>query len=204
MQFRSKRGEVSRVRMPQAIACHVFADVSILARRLTRNSVQHKRPAAILDVFNGSLWNIVKMPKLAIAVHSPELRLKGGNRRFFLSKLHMALKRALEGLPVERNLRPGDRMLVEFGEGASAEEAIARIERVFGVAFYAIARVVPRGGENDLVALERAAWAEVRDEKFHSFAVRAKRSDKSFPHRTSEIEVSVGQHLVDQLRAEGR
>lgn len=142
--------------------------------------------------------------KLVIVVHYHEIWLKGGNRRFFLSKLHMALKRALEGLPVERILRPGDRLLIEFGEGASASEAIARIERVFGVAFYAVARVVPRGGANDLAALERAAWEEVRDEKFSTFAVRAKRSDKSFPHRSSEIEVSVGQYLADQLRAEGR
>src|SRR5882724_3279672 len=144
------------------------------------------------------------MPKLVIVVHYHEIWLKGGNRRFFLSKLHMALKRALEGLPVERILRPGDRVLIEFGEGASAEEAVARIERVFGVAFYAVARVVPRGGEDDLAALERAAWEEVRGERFSSFAVRAKRSDKSFPHPTTDIEVSVGQYLVDQLRAEGR
>ena len=100
----------------------------------------------------------VENSKLVIVVHYHELWLKGGNRRFFLSKLHMALKRALEGLPVERILRPGDRLLVEFGEGASAEEAVARIERVFGVAFYAVARVVPRGSDDDLAALGRAAW----------------------------------------------
>src|SRR5580658_11180946 len=94
----------------------------------------------------GKLW---KMSKLAIVVHYHEIWLKGGNRRFFLSKLHIALKRALEGLPVERILRPGDRLLIEFGEGASAEEAVSRIERVFGVAFYAVARVVPRGSDND-------------------------------------------------------
>jgi thiamine biosynthesis protein ThiI len=146
----------------------------------------------------------VENSKLVIVVHYHEIWLKGGNRRFFLSKLHTALKRALEGLPVERILRPGDRMLIEFGEGASASEAIERIERVFGVAFYAVARVVPRGGLNDLSALERAAWEEVRGEKFSDFAVRAKRSDKSFPHRSLEIEVSVGQYLADQLRAEGR
>ena len=168
-----------------------------------RNNVRLLHRTAILrspDRFGKT----VEMSKLVIVVHYHEIWLKGGNRRFFLSKLHMALKRALEGLPVERILRPGDRLLIEFGEGASAAEAIARIQRVFGVAFYAVARVVPRGGENDLVSLERAAWEEVRVENFSSFAVRAKRSDKSFPHRTSEIEISVGQYLVDQLRAEGR
>jgi len=144
------------------------------------------------------------MSKPVIVVHYHELWLKGGNRRFFLSKLHNALKRALDGLPVVRILRPGDRLLIEFGEGAPAEEAVARIERVFGVAFYAVAREVPRSGDGDLAALGRAAWEEVRGEKFSTFAVRAKRSDKSFPHRTSGIEISVGQYLADQLRAEGR
>jgi tRNA uracil 4-sulfurtransferase len=146
----------------------------------------------------------VEKSRLVIVVHYHELWLKGGNRRFFLSKLHMALKRALEGLPAERILRPGDRLLVEFGEGASAEEAVARIERVFGVAFYAVARVVARGGENDLAALGRAAWEEARNEKFSTFAVRAKRSDKSFPHGSLEIEAAIGQHLRDELRAAGR
>jgi thiamine biosynthesis protein ThiI len=144
------------------------------------------------------------MPKPVIVVHYHEIWLKGGNRRFFLSKLHVALKRALEGLPVERILRPGDRMLIEFGEGASVEDAVSRIERVFGVAFYAVARVVPRGSADDLAALGQAAWEEVRGEKFGTFAVRSKRSDKSFPHRTSEIDVAVGQYLVDHLRAESR
>src|SRR6202795_3348012 len=161
-------------------------------------------PGCYTDRIRLSSVENVEMPKLVIVVHYHELWLKGGNRRFFLSKLHMALKRALEGLPVERILRPGDRLLIEFGEGASAEEAVARIERVFGVAFYAVAREVPRGGEDDLAALGCMAWEEVRGEKFRTFAVRATRSDKSFAHRSSEIEVSVGQYLVDQLRAEGR
>jgi thiamine biosynthesis protein ThiI len=146
----------------------------------------------------------VENSKLVIVIHYHELWLKGGNRRFFLSKLHMALKRALEGLPVERILRPGDRLLIEFGEGASAEEAVARIERVFGIAFYAVTRSVPRDGADILRALGRAAWDEIRGEKFSTFAVRAKRSDKSFPHRTMEIEISVGQHLRDELLAAGR
>src|SRR5258708_19295185 len=101
------------------------------------------------------------MSNLVIVLHYHEIGRRGGNRRFFLSKLHMALKRALEGLPVERILRPGDRMLIEFGEGASAEEAVARIERVFGVAFYAVARVVPRGGVDDLATLGPPAWEEI-------------------------------------------
>jgi thiamine biosynthesis protein ThiI len=58
--------------------------------------------------------------------------------------------------------------------------------------------------ERDLDALCRAAWEEVAPEKFPSFAVRAKRSDKSFPHDVTVIERTVGGYVLDHLRAAGR
>ena len=63
------------------------------------------------------------------------------------------------------------------------------MERVLGVAYFAVARPV----ERDMEALCRAAWEEVEPLRFETFAVRAKRSDKSFPHTTMEIEKAVGQ-----------
>jgi tRNA uracil 4-sulfurtransferase len=185
--------------------CQATVGIAFASSIMARTSIVGQRSwATVILAHHKCFEDLVFMSKLVIVVHYHELWLKGGNRRFFLSKLHIALKRALEGLPVERILRPGDRLLIEFGEGASAEEALARIQRVFGIAFYAVARVVPRGSEDDMAALGRAAWEEIRGEKFATFAVRSKRSDKSFPGRTIDIEVSVGQFLVDQLRATGR
>ncbi|MGC1634128.1 MAG: hypothetical protein WA744_01655, partial [Candidatus Acidiferrales bacterium] len=73
-----------------------------------------------------------------IVVHYHELWLKGRNRRFFLRKLCTAMRVSLQGSPVERVEQPGDRIVVWLGEGASLEEATARVERVVGIAFYAI------------------------------------------------------------------
>ena len=140
------------------------------------------------------------MSKPVIVVHYHELWLKGRNRRFFLGKLFTALRQSLQGIPVERIEQPGDRFLVRLGEGASLEEAIGRIERVLGVANYAVARPV----ERDMEALCREAWEEMKPLDFATFAVRAKRSDKEFPHSTMEIESTVGRYLLDKLRAEGR
>jgi thiamine biosynthesis protein ThiI len=140
------------------------------------------------------------MARPVIVVHYHELWLKGRNRNFFLAKLVLALRKALEGISVERIGRPGDRLLVELGEGAPLAEAIARVERVLGIAYYAVARPV----ERDLEAICRAAWEEVRPLEFQSFAVRAKRSDKSFPQNVAEIERAVGRYLLDHLRADGR
>jgi tRNA uracil 4-sulfurtransferase len=145
------------------------------------------------------------MAKTFIVVHYHELWLKGGNRRFFLGKLITGLKRALEGAGLEKMHCPGDRILLQFREGASVGEAVERIKRVSGVANFAVAQQIGRAdAELDFVNVLRTAWDEVAPQRFATFAVRAKRSDKSFPMRTAEIEPLVGGYLFDRLREEGR
>jgi thiamine biosynthesis protein ThiI len=144
------------------------------------------------------------MSKPVIVIHYHELWLKGRNRNFFLGKFLLALRRSLEEFHVERIRKPGDRVVIEFAEGVPLDQVVARIERVLGVAYFAVARPLVRGSQDDVEALCRAAWEEVRPLQFSTFAVRAKRSDKSFPTPVSEIEVRVGAYLLEKLRAEGR
>ncbi len=140
------------------------------------------------------------MGQTFIVVHYHELWLKGRNREFFLAKLAHAIRQALEGNALEGIERPGDRLLVRLGDGASIDEARKRLDRVFGIAFYAVARIA----ERSLGALELAAWKEMEPLQFGTFAVRAKRSDKSFPHPVPEIETAVGRFLLEKLRGAGR
>ncbi len=135
-----------------------------------------------------------------IVVHYHELWLKGRNRRFFLGKLCKALRQSLEGLSIQRIEQPGDRLLIRLADDQLLEQAIARVQRVLGIAYYAVARPV----ERNLEALCQTVWEEVGPLKFKTFAVRAKRSDKSFPHGTIEIETVVGRHLLERLREQGR
>jgi thiamine biosynthesis protein ThiI len=144
------------------------------------------------------------MPKRAIVVHYHELWLKGNNRNFFLGKFLLALRRTLAQFPVEKIRQPGDRVVIHLPEDMPVEPVIAALGRVMGVAYFGVARVVGRGSNDDLDALCQAAWAEIEPLRFTTFAVRAKRSDKSFPVRTSEIESDVGRYLLDRLRAAGR
>lgn len=159
------------------------------------------------------------MPKQHIVVHYHELWLKGGNRHFFLGRLITALRESLEDLGLARLHCPGDRILIELKEGAPVEPVLARLERVLGVAYFAVARQIPRAdahhaspengaaqdiARRELAALCDAAWDEVAPLAFRTFAVRAKRSDKSFPLRSSEIEVAAGTHLLGKLRETGR
>jgi tRNA uracil 4-sulfurtransferase len=93
------------------------------------------------------------MSQPAIVIHYHELWLKGRNRRFFVSKLGSNLRLALEGISIRRIERPNDRLIVHLGDGASIDEALRRIERISGVAYYAVARPIERDPE----ALCRAA-----------------------------------------------
>ena len=136
------------------------------------------------------------MSQPVIVVHYHELWLKGRNRRFFVSKLAEALRAGLAGIAVEKVERPEDRFVVRLREGAPAEDALKRIEKIFGVANYAIARHADR----NLESLCQTAWEEIRGLEFETFAVRVKRSDKSFAMRSTEIEAAIGKFLNERLR----
>jgi tRNA uracil 4-sulfurtransferase len=141
------------------------------------------------------------MQKTVIVIHYHELWLKGRNRKFFLGKFVLALRRAFADFPSMRMRQPGDRVVLEFDLDAAPETIIARLKQVLGIAYFAVARSVPRGSDDDLQALCGAAWDEVAPLEFSNFAVRAKRSDKSFPHRVDEIERRVGRHLLEKFCA---
>lgn len=139
-----------------------------------------------------------------IVAHYHELWLKGGNRDFFLSKMRHAMKCALEGLPVNRITEPGDRYLIELADSATVPEALRRLTKVFGIANLGVARTVERAAENPLGPLQEAAWEEIAQEQFSTFAVRAKRSDKRFPINSLTLEREIGGYLHGRLLAEGR
>jgi len=135
-----------------------------------------------------------------IVVHYHEVWLKGGNRHFFIARLVAALRQALEGAAEPRFSKPGDRLLIELGPAVDLAECLRRVERVFGIANFAVARPVERTFE----AICAAAWDEVAPLDFSTFAVRAKRSDKSFPLNAAALERQLGGFLLQKLRDSGR
>jgi thiamine biosynthesis protein ThiI len=132
-----------------------------------------------------------------LVLHFHELWLKGGNRNFFLGKLLMAVRQSLEPLPARARI-VHSRLLVDLPEEA-VPAAVERLKRVFGVVYFAVARRV--AAEREM--LFEAARQEVLGRQFESFAVRAKRGDKTFPMRSSEIERELGRDLLDRLQAAG-
>lgn len=135
-----------------------------------------------------------------VVVHYHELWLKGRNRGFFLGRLQQAIRTVLEGLPVGPVSSVADRILIPLGSATDSAEVIERLQRVPGIAYFGLARRIAREPQ----AIAQAAWEELAGEPFASFAVRARRSDKSFPLVANELERLVGAHILRQLAAAGR
>jgi thiamine biosynthesis protein ThiI len=150
-------------------------------------------------------------PAAAIVVHYHELWLKRGNRNFFLHQLREALRRALDGIAISRISRPSDRLIIELASAADLEEALRRLDRVFGICYVGVAHIIDRhaiaqatAAGDCLSPIRAAAWDEIRPESFFTFAVRATRSDKSFPLNAMALEREIGGWIYDQLIAAGR
>jgi tRNA uracil 4-sulfurtransferase len=134
-----------------------------------------------------------------LILHYHEIWLKGGNKNYFLSRLISAVKRATEGLPAGPLRFVSDRLVLEPQDEAALPEIVARLKRVFGLAYIAVARAVPA----ELEAMARVARELMEAADPLTFAVRAKIADHDFALNSMELERALGQVILDHLRARG-
>ena len=129
-----------------------------------------------------------------------EIALKGGNRPFFVDKLVENVRRACSDLGAVRVRAIQGRLSVVLPADVPWERARERLEGVFGIANFSRVLEAPR----DLDALARAALEAVRPLSFASFRVSSKRSDKSFPQNSVEIDRAVGGaiHMATGVRVD--
>jgi thiamine biosynthesis protein ThiI len=125
---------------------------------------------------------------MQVLVHYHEIALKGGNRPFFVRCLADNLRRATADLGKLHVHSLAGRLALEAPDGLAWEPLRDRIATVFGVANFGRARRV----EPDITALKAAAVAAARESPAGSFRVTTRRSDKSFPLGSMQIDREVG------------
>jgi thiamine biosynthesis protein ThiI len=137
----------------------------------------------------------------AVIVRYAEIFLKGQNRRFFEDKLVRGLRRALADLPGSQVTRLHGRVLVVPGGGGSAQAAITRLQRVFGVASLSPARLAEKeeGALGD-AAVEVAERALGTYSRTPSFRVRVQRADKRFPVASPELARRLGARVIERFK----
>lgn len=149
------------------------------------------------QVLSPELDRWLKLPWDGFVAHYHEIGLKGGNRRVFTKVLLRNLQSALKkfGVKVQDLF---DRLLVTVpGDGFVG--ALLAAAKVFGVAYVAPVKILPRSVEAmvDAALQTYRALASDRD----SFAVRVRRVDKSFQLTSQELERLIGRRVIEATGA---
>lgn len=128
-----------------------------------------------------------------VLVHYHEIGLKGNNRSTFENRLRLNIDSAAEGLTAEPAFRLSSRLAVPATDPAKADELVERVAGLPGVSYVGDALVAGR----DLAEIEHAALLVLTGAPPGPFAVESRRSNTDFPVSSHDINVAVGQHVVD-------
>jgi thiamine biosynthesis protein ThiI len=132
-----------------------------------------------------------------VVVRYHEIALKRGNRSVFVDQLIDHLGMALRGTGVERVRSAPGRIVVHLKRHADWPEISRRLQCVFGVANYSLARRTRRNLDDITTTVLHA----IEGREFRTFAVRARRADKGFPVPSPEICRIVGRAVQDHSHA---
>lgn len=136
--------------------------------------------------------------KEIILLKCGELVLKGQNRHTFEDAMIKNARRRLEPLGKFHIWKSQSTVYVEpVTPGISMEEAVKRLQTVFGIVALCPALVVPKDWEAICAAAPDYLAADLAAAK--TFKVNAKRSDKSFPMKSPEICRELGGLLLSRF-----
>ncbi|WP_153730669.1 tRNA uracil 4-sulfurtransferase ThiI [Sporosarcina obsidiansis] len=129
-----------------------------------------------------------------ILIRYGEMSLKGKNKSKFVRKLKENIKAALQELTTLTMRAERDRMFLYTDRPEELERAIAILPTVFGIqSFSPIATCEPTLEAIKTTALEVIANGETKGK---TFKVDVKRTDKSFPLVTGELQQELGGHVL--------
>jgi len=135
--------------------------------------------------------------KQVLILHYHEIWLKGANKNYFLSRLRAAVRQHLADLPVAQLESISERLVLTPADDAAIPRMIERLQRVFGLAYIAIARET----SSPLGALGPVACELMAEKNPRSFAVRAKIADSAYGMNSMQVERELGRIILEHLRA---
>ena len=128
-----------------------------------------------------------------ILIKYGELSTKKDNMNYFIKTLYNNVKNKLNDLEVSV-YKDRARMYIEFLD-KDLDVIKSRINKVFGIHEYDIAYIC----KSDLDEIKSLVLESVKKEKFNTFKVKVKRSDKSFPVRSSEMNNVLGGVILKNI-----
>lgn len=133
-----------------------------------------------------------RAPSLCAVVHYHEISLKGGNRPLFLRHLQRNLLRATSDLGPVRIVQLSGRIMLDLAGHPDPDKVRDRLDRVPGIANFALAERVP----SSLEAMKRGVERALGGRTFGSFRITARRAFKTFPLSSMDLNRALGAHVL--------
>ena len=122
-----------------------------------------------------------------------ELSTKKANRNFFINTLYHNVLDKLNGLEVNV-YKDRARMYIEFLDN-DLDDILNRIGKVFGIHEYDVAYIC----KSDIDSIKKCVLDACKEKDFNTFKSIVKRSDKSFPIHSSEMNNVIGGLLLKNI-----
>jgi len=138
-----------------------------------------------------------------VLIRYDEIGLKGRNRKFFEKCLLRNIKRVLSGTDDVEYRSPRGRIFLDIPSSFSPE-CTARLKTVPGIASFSIG--ISMAPDFDAISVLGIQWIEPRLESSGNslkFCVKTRRSAKSFPKTSPEVNFEVGSRIMKQLSPRG-
>ncbi|MFH0737320.1 MAG: tRNA uracil 4-sulfurtransferase ThiI [Candidatus Micrarchaeota archaeon] len=130
---------------------------------------------------------------MLLSISYSEILLKGYNRRSFEQRLVQNLLSMLSPIGRFKAKRMPGRVLLSIDGDADADKAIRIISRAFGIEYVS----APLEAKADIDDIERAVLSRSPQLCGKAIKVDTRRSDKSFPLKSPQVNERVGSALVD-------
>lgn len=135
-----------------------------------------------------------------ILIHYHEIGLKGKNRGRFENQLISNITKTLKDVETGHVRRISGRLYLELTPESPIGVIRERLGWVFGIANFSEALRIP----NDLEQIRQATWAAAQKTSFKSFKIATRRSDKTFPYNSDDINRDVGAYVQERSQADVR
>ena len=138
------------------------------------------------------------MTRIAV-VHYDEIALKGKNRNVFEGRLVRNIKQALHGSGYESIHRLPGRILIYLGDTVSPGLIREKLRTVFGIAYFSMGVET----DQDLDTLKETSLQLVQAyaEPYETLRINTKRSNKSYPILSPDLNAAVGAHVLEHVDA---
>jgi len=130
-----------------------------------------------------------------ILVRYGEIALKGLNRNFFIDLLAKNIRNTLRCVESAKVKKIQGRIIV-FLDEADIEMAMHRVQKVFGIVSISDAVIIP----SDMKVIEENVIKRIREtEGLKAFKITAKRGDKTFPMKSPDICMHLGDVILNAV-----